>query len=162
VTINPGYIHGGGAVNVVPDRAMARFNIRIEQPEDELWCLQQLEQLQQRILRQEGIQIELDGDFGRKPKPFGPHLRLFERLRQIGQGLGTKLNWLPSGGCCDGNNLAAAGVANIDTLGVCGGSIHSSDEFLLVGSLLERTRLTAALLFELAQDDPAQWRRKRR
>ncbi len=162
VTINPGYIHGGGAVNVVPDRAMARFNIRIEQPEDELWCLQHLEQLQQRILRQEGIQIELDGGFGRKPKPFGPHLRLFERLRQIGQGLGTKLNWLPSGGCCDGNNLAAAGVANIDTLGVCGGSIHSSDEFLLVGSLSERARLTAALLFELAQDDPAQWRRKRR
>jgi glutamate carboxypeptidase len=53
-------------------------------------------------------------------------------------------------------------VANIDTLGVCGGSIHSSDEFLLVGSLSERARLTAALLFELAQDDPAQWRRKRR
>ncbi|MET4000662.1 hydrolase [Marinobacterium sp. MBR-109] len=162
VTINPGYIHGGGAVNVVPDRAMARFNIRIEQPEDELWCLQQLEHLQRQIRRQEGIQIELDGRFGRKPKPLGPHLRLFERLRQIGQELGTELSWLPSGGCCDGNNLAAAGLPNIDTLGVCGGAIHSSDEFLLVASLAERARLSAALLFELAQDDPVQWRREGR
>lgn len=162
VTVNPGYIHGGGAVNVVPDRAMARFNIRIEQPEDELWCLQRLEQLQLRIRRQEGIQIELDGRFGRKPKSLELHLQLFERLRQTGLTLGTELSWQPSGGCCDGNNLAAAGLPNIDTLGVCGGAIHSSDEFLRVGSLAERARLSAALLFELAQDDPAQWRRKRR
>lgn len=159
VTINPGYIHGGGAVNVVPDHALARFNIRIQTPDDEHWCLQQLDRLQQQINSRDGIRLELEGGFGRKPKPLEPHLKLFERLRRTGETLGLSLRWQSSGGCCDGNNLAAAGLPNIDTLGVCGGGIHSEEEFMLVESLLERARLTAALLFELAQDDPAHWRR---
>lgn len=162
VTLNPGYIHGGGAVNVVPDQALARFNIRLERPEDEAWCRQQLDRLQHRINQRDGIRLELKGGFGRKPKPIEPHLKLFERLRETGAALGLPLRWEPSGGCCDGNNLAAAGLPNIDTLGACGGAIHSADEFLLVDSLVERARLTAALLFELAGDAPADWCREGR
>lgn len=162
VTVNPGYIHGGGPVNVVPDRVLARFNIRIEQPQDEGWCLQQLHRLQQQINSREGISLELEGGFGRKPKRLdATHLQLFERLRGCGVPLGIDVQWHDSGGCCDGNNLTAAGVPNIDTLGVCGGSIHSDAEYLQVSSLAERTRLAAALLFELALDDPRQWRRIR-
>jgi len=54
-------------------------------------------------------------------------------------------------GCCDGSNtLAAAGVPNIDTLGVQGGKIHSSDEFMFVSSLTERVALNALILMKLA------------
>ena len=46
--------------------------------------------------------------------------------------------------------MAAAGLANIDTMGPQGGSIHSSDEFLLVDSLVPRARLAALTMMKLA------------
>lgn len=154
VTINPGFIHGGGAVNTVPDRAMARFNIRIEQPEDEAWCLQQLQRLGDDINQREGVQLQLYGQFGRKPKVITQsNQALLELARDCGATLGLALQWQPTGGCCDGNNLAAAGVPNIDTLGVQGGAIHSSDEYLCIDSLVPRAKLSALLLMQLAADN---------
>ena len=50
---------------------------------------------------------------------------------------------------CDGNNVAAAGVPVIDTMGVRGGAIHSADEFMLVDSLEERARLSALAVLRL-------------
>jgi glutamate carboxypeptidase len=44
---------------------------------------------------------------------------------------------------CDGNNIAAAGVPVVDTMGVRGGAIHSPDEFMIVDSLAERAALSA-------------------
>ncbi len=151
VTINPGLIHGGGAVNVVPDQAMGRFNIRIERPEDEAWCLEQLDRLSAGINARDGLSLQLHGGFGRKPKVLSDaNQALFELARSCGSQLGMALEWKPTGGCCDGNNLAAAGVPNIDTLGVQGGKIHSSDEFMLVSSLTERAKLSALILMRLA------------
>jgi glutamate carboxypeptidase len=151
VTINPGFIHGGGAVNVVPDQAMFRFNIRLSDPADESWCLAQLERLAADINSRDGISLQLHGAFGRKPKRLtDANLALFELVRDCGEQLGMALEWKPTGGCCDGNNLAAAGVPNIDTLGVQGGKIHSSDEFMFVSSLTERAKLSALILMKLA------------
>ena len=70
--------------------------------------------------------------------------------KNIGHELGIPLNIIPTGGCCDGNNLASAGIPNIDTLGVQGGAIHSDQEYLNIKSLVPRARLSAALLLTLA------------
>lgn len=59
----------------------------------------------------------------------------------------------PTGGCCDGNNLAAAGLPNVDTLGVRGANIHSSDEYMIIPSLTERAQLSALLLLRLASGE---------
>jgi glutamate carboxypeptidase len=138
-------------VNVVPDHAMFRFNIRLSDPADESWCLAQLERLGAEINSRDGISLQLHGAFGRKPKRLtDANLALFELVRDCGEQLGMALEWKPTGGCCDGNNLAAAGVPNIDTLGVQGGKIHSSDEFMYVSSLTERAKLSALILMKLA------------
>ena len=63
-----------------------------------------------------------------------------------------------SGGVGEGNNLFAAGLPGIDTLGVRGGDIHSEREFAWPESFLERARLSALLLAKLADgtiDGPA-------
>jgi glutamate carboxypeptidase len=158
VTINPGLIEGGGAVNIVPDLCIHRFNIRLVDPADEDWCLGQIDELLAKINARDGISIELFGNFGRKPKVLSAaNTKLFELARECGQSLGMDLQWLPTGGCCDGNNLAAAGIPNIDTLGVQGGKIHSSDEYLKVKSLNERAKLSALILFKLATSDNLSW-----
>ena len=45
-----------------------------------------------------------------------------------------------------GNNLAAAGCPNIDTLGPCGGALHSDQEFALISTFAERAKLSFLLL----------------
>ena len=50
---------------------------------------------------------------------------------------------------CDGNNIAACGVPVIDTMGACGGAIHSPEEFMLADSLDARAKLTALVMYRL-------------
>jgi len=158
VTINPGFIEGGGAVNIVPDLCVSKFNIRLEQPEDEAWCEQQLADILEQINHRDGITIELHGGFTRKPKVLTPaNKKLFQLAKECGADLGMQIQWLPTGGCCDGNNLAAAGIPNIDTLGVQGGKIHSADEYVKVASFTKRAKLSALMLMKLATSDDLSW-----
>ncbi len=154
ITINPGFIHGGGAVNMVPDLAMHRFNIRIQEPENEKWIMSEIENAVKDINKQDGIHIELYGRITRKPKLItDANQYLFDLIKNCGNDLGMNLDWHSTGGCCDGNNLAVAGLPNIDNLGVRGGKIHSSEEFMYPESLVERARLSALLLLKLANKE---------
>jgi glutamate carboxypeptidase len=102
----------------------------------------------------EGYRAHLHGDFGRPPKPMTPELEAFFRaLKDCGVELGLDIGWKATGGVCDGNNIAAAGIPVIDTLGARGGDIHSSNEFVKLDSLEERARLSALLLLRVAAGD---------
>lgn len=150
VTVNVGKIAGGDALNMVPEKAVAKLDVRISQPEDEFWVRQELNNLIYQMQR-DGYSLTLDGGFGRPVKRVCPATeRLFKRIQKVGQSLGLSIDWQDSGGCCDGNNLAQHGLPVIDTLGVRGGNIHSSKEFILLDSLVERTALSTLLLLDLA------------
>ena len=71
-------------------------------------------------------------------------------MGQAGADLGQTIGWKPTGGVCDGNNIAACGVPVVDTMGVRGGAIHSDQEYLIVESLAERAALSALTLYRLA------------
>ncbi|MDN5872382.1 MAG: hydrolase [Nitrococcus sp.] len=151
VTLNPGFAHAGGPVNIVPDRAVVRFNIRLSDPRDEAWIHSRLAAIREEINAREGITLSLHGYFARQPKILDTaHRRLFDLVRGCGQALGLTIVSRDTGGCCDGNNLSAAGLPNIDTMGVIGGGLHSADEYVELASLVERSRLSALLLLGLA------------
>ncbi|WP_286240924.1 hydrolase [Neptuniibacter halophilus] len=151
LTLNNGMIRGGETTNKVPDLAVLKFNIRIENKADADWCQQQLQGMILRHNHDEGFNLALHGGFGRLPKNLdAQHLALYKLVQNCAKDLGQDLNWQATGGCCDGNNLSAAGLANIDTLGVTGNFIHSTDEFIYLDSLTERARLSALLLFRIA------------
>lgn len=151
ITINIGKIAGGQALNVVPDKAVAQFDIRINLPEDEFWVRAELDRIIQQLKRPD-YSLSLHGDFGRPVKRINSGTeRLFHRMQHIGKELGISLDWKDSGGCCDGNNLAKHGIPVLDSLGVRGGKIHSEEEYILLDSLPERTALSALLLLDLAQ-----------
>jgi glutamate carboxypeptidase len=76
---------------------------------------------------------------------------LFELVKAAGADLGQSIAWQPTGGVCDGNNIAACGVPVVDTMGVRGGKIHSDEVYLIVDSLAERAALSALTILRLLE-----------
>jgi glutamate carboxypeptidase len=151
LSINPAKIDGGGPNNIVPDHAILRFNIRPATPEDERAAQPLIDNLVANVAKDHDVLVHVHGNFGRPPKPLTPEaLRLFDLVQRAGADLGQSIAWRDTGGVCDGNNIAACGVPVVDTMGACGGAIHSADEFLLVDSLVPRAQLSAVTLLRIA------------
>ena len=152
LSVNPAKIDGGGPNNVVPDHAILRVNFRPRTPEIVQQTDLDLRRVIADIQREHDVRAHLHGSFGRAPKPIDDEAaKLFGLVKQCGADLGITVAWRSSGGVCDGNNIAACGVPVVDTMGVRGGSIHSSDEFLIVESLVERAQLSALTIMRLSE-----------
>lgn len=153
VTINVARIDGGGPTNVVPDSAVLRFNVRTPDGVGARWVETQLARLLADTAVN-GIGAALHGGFTRPPKPVNAaQEQLFDSVRAAAADLDLTLAWGPSGGVCEGNNLFAAGLPNLDTLGVRGGAIHSEAEFAWPDSFVERAQLSALVLARCASGD---------
>ena len=151
LTVNPGVILGGTVTNAVPDLAILKFNVRVKDAGQQAWFEAKYHEILKKYRARKGIKIDSHGGFNRPPKVLtDANVRLFEILKGYGREIGVEVTWKPTGGCCDGNNLAAAGLPNIDTLGVRGGKIHTADEFVLLDSFTERAKLSALLLLNYA------------
>lgn len=149
---NPAKIDGGGPNNVVPDHAVLRVNFRPRTPVDEDIVRALIDSAMADVARDHGVTLHLHGGFGRPPKPMDARaLALFQLVQACGTDLGIAIGWRDTGGVCDGNNIAACGVPVVDTMGVCGGDIHSDAEFLLTDSLTERAQLSALAMLRMAQ-----------
>ena len=154
VTVNVGSIDGGSPPNVVPDLAVCRINIRITEPSGEPRVVEAVKKLVADLNGMEGIRAELHGHFASPPKVLDERTgRLLEAIVSCGGELGLKLGTRASGGASDGNRLAAAGLPNIDSLGVRGDRIHSSEEYLIPPSLPERAQLAALLMLKIVSGD---------
>ncbi len=150
VTLNVARIDGGGPLNMVPDLAVVRFNVRLPDAAAGQWALAFVKQAVA-TTQADGIEAELHGGFTRPAKPFTPAQQtLFGAVKQAGALLGQEITWASSGGVCEGNNLFAAGLPNVDTLGVRGGDIHSEAEHAWPDSFVERAQLSALILAKLA------------
>ena len=152
LSVNPARIDGGAPNNVVPDLAVLRVNLRPRTLEDQALAERLIGEAVTQTKAAHDVRIDVHGHFARPPKPMTPAAEaLFGLVRQAGADLGQAISWMPTGGVCDGNNIAACGVPVIDTMGVRGGSIHSMEEFLIVDSLAERAALSALTLLRLAE-----------
>jgi glutamate carboxypeptidase len=152
LTVNPSRIEGGGPSNVVADLAVLRVNLRPRTPEIEVEARLAIDAILSAVAAERDVAIEAQGGFGRPPKPLTSEAEaLFQLVKEAGADLGQTIAWQPSGGVCDGNNIAACGVPVVDTMGVRGGKIHSAEEFLIVDSLAERAALSALTILRLAE-----------
>lgn len=153
ITVNVGSFEGGGSANIVPDLAICKVNIRLQNPKDLPMISASVQEMVKGCTTPDGITFEMHEHTLRPPKPFNKSNRLlFDALKTCAQGLGLDLQWQPSGGVCDGNTLSAAGLPTIDTLGAVGGHMHTHDEYILTQSLVERAKLTACFLMQLAEN----------
>jgi len=153
VTVNIGRIDGGGPLNMVPDAAVTRFNIRVPDADAAVWCQARIAEILAAV-QGDGLTAVLHGGFTRPPKPFNAaQQQLFGAVVEVGGLLGQAVTWRPSGGVCEGNNLFAAGLPNVDTLGVRGGDIHSEAEYAWPDSFVERAQLSALMLCKMASGE---------
>ncbi len=153
VLLNIGLIRGGSeATNVVPDFAQALLDVRITRVADRVAVLARLDELAAPINTREGLRLEITGSFNRPPKECGPvEEAAFAAYQACGRELGlAPLSWVHAGGGSDGNLLSAAGLPNLDGLGVIGDHLHSDREFCVLPSLVERAQLCALFLRKLA------------
>lgn len=150
--VNPARIDGGGPNNVVPDLSILRVNLRPMTRNDMTLATDVIRNAVAAIKRDHDVCCHVHGGFNRPPKPLDAAAeKLFNLVRDCGSELGLAINWRPTGGVCDGNNIAACGIPVVDTMGPRGGAIHSDEEFLIVDSLSERARLSALTLMRIAQ-----------
>jgi len=153
LSINPAKIDGGSPNNVVPELAILRVNFRPRTTDDQEIAARLIAKALDETAAAHDVFIEAHGGFGRPPKPLSEEAEaLFYVVKKAGADLGQSIGWQPSGGVCDGNNIAACGVPVVDTMGVRGGKIHSTEEFLIVDSLAERAALSALTVLRLASE----------
>ena len=150
VTVNVGPIVGGDATNVVPDHAVAWGNVRFPDQEsaDELGRIMDALKTPDDAMPR----VTVRRDFNRPAKPRTEAVdRLAGIARSVATDLGQELPFASTGGVCDGNVLQNAGLPTIDTLGVRGGGLHTTDEWIELDSLTERAKLMACLLVQLTE-----------
>lgn len=153
IVINVGKVSGGDALNKVPDFAMVKINVRTSQLVDEEKFINDLQKIIKGNSNQD-FQITLNGQFHRKPKNLNAKTReLYDFVQATAKSMNLHLPIKATGGCCDGNNLSALGIPNVDTLGVRGDHIHTNKEYIKINSLLERSQLSALLLMAIASGE---------
>lgn len=154
--VNPARVDGGGPNNIVPDCAVLRVNLRPATAEAEQEAKSLIARLVDDVAARHEVSVDVHGGFARPPKPLDAKAEgLFRLVRACGLELGLDIAWRATGGVCDGNNIAAMGVPVVDTMGARGGAIHSTDEFLIVESLVERARLSALAIMRMGAGE---WR----
>jgi glutamate carboxypeptidase len=152
LAVNPARIEGGGPNNVVPDLAILRINFRPATLDEITRAQTHIDAAVAIVAAEHDVRIEVHGSFNRPPKPIDTGAaRLFDLVKASGADLGLDIGWKATGGVCDGNNIAAAGVPVVDTMGVRGGAIHSTDEFMIPDSLAERAALSAVTILRIAE-----------
>jgi glutamate carboxypeptidase len=152
LTINIGSVRGGGPANIVPELAVGRFNIRCSDLESSDWFSVQLGNLIDEANRRAGFVVKQFGSITSPPKVVTEPMRAL--MHAIGDSTsfvsGQNVRWKSTGGVCDGNKLAAAGLPNIDTLGPIGDQLHSSLEWVQPSSLVTKAKVIVHLMSQFS------------
>ena len=153
LVVSVGPLKGGDATNAVPDVAAGWGNARFPTKEIGAEIIGMLEALEREENLDAGVAgVRVRHSFQRPAKPLtGPTKTLALIARRAAEDLGQRLPFASTGGVCDGNILQDAGLPTIDTLGVRGGGLHTTGEWIELRSLPERAQLMGVLLARLAE-----------
>lgn len=149
-TVNAGIIAGGTAAYVIPEHASCTIDVRVPDVSEQRRIEQGLAEICA-VSREPGTEIRLGGGFHRPPMTPGDGTqRLLDAYQRAAAVAGQAITFDLSGAASDGNTIAGCGVPVIDGLGGIGGRAHSSEEYLELESLFDRTLLLAHAIEQLA------------
>jgi len=148
-TLNFTVFQAGDKLNVIPDYAVARADMRALYPED----FARVEKTGLEIIKNKlnpESEVKLTLTVGRPAFP--PNEKtdaLIAKARGIYQEIGRSLKVIGSGGASDGNYTAMMGTATIDSMGLVGGKGHTADEYIDIDKIPPRLYLLTRMLMEL-------------
>ena len=163
LTVNVGQIHGGTAVNLVPDLAIARLNVRVADTSSAKWWEQQLKRFVAELNEMDGFHCRSMGEISSPPKIVTDEMhQLMRAIEDASLDAGGRaVQWKETGGVCDGNKLAAAGLVNVDTLGPIGDGLHSRSEWVSLSSVVDKAQLVVNLLSRFSAGEFSMLQRQR-
>jgi glutamate carboxypeptidase len=146
LTANVDVIQGGTRVNVIPELAVARVDVRVPTALD---CAKI--ETKMRALRAVNpeAKLEITGGVNRPPMERKLAIALFRKARELGRQMGLELKEAATGGGSDGNFTAAMGIPTLDGLGGTGDGAHARHEHVILRELPQRAALLAALMASL-------------
>ncbi len=103
--MNVGNAISGGPVNVVPDLAVARINLRVADNASAEWFEHKLKTFVESIRKSDGFRCELHGGLTSPAKLVHDEMRqLMAAIESCANDLGQPVVWKSTGGVCDGKN----------------------------------------------------------
>ncbi|RME72479.1 MAG: M20 family peptidase [Chloroflexi bacterium] len=155
VTLNTGYIHGGGDYpSIVADYAKARVDLRGFSRQD----MDEAEAALRQLLADPpvpGVQVKitLEESSAFPPMERTPETAALEAAAcAVARELGFTLRSTATGGASDACLASAEGIPTLDGLGPVGGLDHSPDEYIRLSSIAPRTALLAGLIIRMTAE----------
>jgi glutamate carboxypeptidase len=146
-TVTPTMASAGTAENVVPARTRVLVDVRVVEPDEKTRIESLMAGLRTTV---PGATVEVLGGLNRPPMHESASATLFPVAVRAAERAGLPtLVGVAVGGGSDGNLTAAVGVPTLDGLGAVGGGAHADHEHVFVDTIVDRARLTAALLSDL-------------
>lgn len=149
-TINFTVLKAGDRVNVIPDQATAKADVRATLPEE-------FDRIEKDLAKVSANKLIADTEVTTsliRGLPPMPQTAQSDALVDIAQGiygeLGRKLTIEGSGGAADASLSAGVGTPTLDGFGIVGGNIHTPEEYAEVESVSPRIYLLSRMIMELA------------
>jgi glutamate carboxypeptidase len=144
-------IHGGDKINVVPDSAVVKADVRAFVPEE----FDRIERAAAELAQHPGIDGVTITSTLERNFPAWPHTaatdQLLERIRPLFAELGRTLTTTEVGSSADVAIAAEAGVPALDAFGLEGGGAHTSADYVDFDSLVPRSYVLARTLMEFGR-----------
>jgi len=145
-TVSVTVLHGGSAVNVIPESATVRIDVRFSTKAE-------AERVQAAIMSPTpviaGAVLTPQVDSDRPPMEHDAlMITTFAEAQAIAARYGLTIGEDGSGGGSDGNFIAGMGIPTLDGLGSHGDGAHAQIEHCLIPSLARRAVLLSALIRE--------------
>lgn len=149
-TFNVGTIHGGMGPNTTPDYAVMEVGIRFKSEAAAQKAAERLRAMAEKTYVA-GTSTALSGGVGISAMETTPGvMNLFELVAEASlENWFGRIEAVQLGGASDSAYTVQAGVPTVCSLGVKGEKNHSPQEYALVDSLYERTKLLIACVLKL-------------
>lgn len=146
-TVNVGTMTGGTGINVRPDSAQIKVDVRVNNNDEGQKINQRIQQLEAYNSK---VKVTIDGGQVRPVmEKTAATETLFEQAQDFAQQLGFELSQVAVGGGSDGSFIAAQGTPTLDGLGGVGGGPHARNEHINKTFIVDRTSLLATLFEQL-------------
>jgi glutamate carboxypeptidase len=155
-SVNVTMIQGGNAINVIPDHAVVKADVRAFTP-------QEFDRVEAGLSKLAGEtivpEVQVKASMTRLFPPWPPSASteaLLKRAQKLYAEIGLTLSGVPVGSSADVAFAAETGTPSIDGVAIRGGGAHGVDDYADLSSIVPRVYLLTRMLMDLGHNPAVQ------